>query len=307
MSNYPNIQRLSAIKYFLSRTFKTKIEILKYLEEKGEFVSARTLERDLKQLKEDLGFELVYKKNQGYFIDISKNYEAELLLRYDEVVKVLNLTNDNSEAVKYILNTTPVMSGIDLLPELFNAFKEKRILSFNYKKFNDNGPQELNNDLLRQVIPLWLKEHNGRWYLMALPINGNSIRVFGIDRIQNIEKLAVYDTALITEDVQKQVDVYKYMIGINKPTFEDVTPHKIELAISDNYIDYCKTKPIHQTQKITNRRIGNYTIVEYILIPNIDFFKLIVSELGDIKLIGSDKVKKHMKKEYNQLMKKILD
>jgi predicted DNA-binding transcriptional regulator YafY len=280
---------------------------LEFLEDKGEFISARTLERDLKQLKEYLGFDLIYKKNQGYFIAFSKSSEAELLERFDEVVKILNLTSDNSKAVKYILNTTPVMSGIDLLPELFDSFKEKSILSFQYKKFNEVLSQDLSTTAIRNVIPLWLKEHNGRWYLIALPINSLDIRVFGIDRIHNIEKLALYDTSLITEAVQKQVDVYKYMIGINKPTFNDLTPHKIELAISDNYIDYCKTKPIHETQKITNTRVGNYTIVEYILIPNIDLFKLIVSELGDIKLIGSVKVKKYMQKEYKHLMKKILE
>jgi hypothetical protein len=96
------------------------------------------------------------------------------------------------------------------------------------------------------------------------------------------------------------------MIGINRPIFKDLTPHKIELAISDKYLDYCKTKPLHHTQKITGIRIDGFTVVEYILIPNIDLFKLIISELGDIKLIGSEKVKKYMKKEYNQLMKQIL-
>jgi proteasome accessory factor B len=302
MSNYPNIVRLTTIKYFLSITFKTKKEILDFLKDKGEFISSRTLERDLKQLKEHLGFELIYKKNKGYFIDISQSSDVELLERYDEVVKLLNLTSENSEAVKYILNTSPVMLGINQLPILFEAFKEKRILTFNYHKFN----QSLESNKTRTVIPLWIKEHNGRWYLMALPIDGIEIRVFGIDRIHDISKLEFYDELLITEDIQKQINNYKFMIGINKPIFKDLTPHKIELAISDKYLDYCKTKPLHHTQKITDKRIDNYTLVEYILIPNIDLFKLIFSELGDIKLIGSEKVKKHMKKEYNQLMKQIV-
>ena len=302
MSNYPNIVRLTTIKYFLSQTYKTKKELLEFLEEKGEFVSARTLERDLKQLKENLGFELIYKKNKGYFIDTAQSSDIELLERFDEVVKLLNLTSENSEALKYILNTSPVMSGINQLPTLFEAFKEKRILSFDYRKFNET----LESNKTRMVIPLWIKEHIGRWYLMALPIDGNEIRVFGIDRIHDIKKLEFYDESIITEDIQKQVDNYKFMIGINKPIFKDLTPHKIELAISDKYLDYCKTKPLHHTQKITSSTIDGFTVVEYILIPNIDLFKLIISELGDIKLIGSEKVKKYMKKEYNQLMKQIL-
>ena len=302
MSNYPNIVRLTAIKCFLSKTFKTKNEILEFLEEKGEHISARTLERDLKQLKEHLGFELIYKKNKGYFIDLSQSTDIELLERFDEVVKLLNLTSENSEAVKYILNTSPVMSGIDQLPILFESFKEKRILSFKYHKFNES----IESDKIRTVIPLWIKEHNGRWYLMALPINGFEIRVFGIDRIYDINKLELYNELLITDTIQKQIDNYKFMIGINKPIFKDSIPHKIELAISDKYLDYCKTKPLHHTQKITENRIENYTLVEYVLIPNIDLFKLIISELGDIRLVGSEKVRKYMKKEYAHLMKQIL-
>lgn len=303
MSNYPNIKRLTTIKYFISKTYKTKVEILKYLEENGEIISARTLERDLKQLKIDLGFDLNYKKNQGYYIEVSSDFDSELLLRYDEVIKVSNLTNTHSEFIKYIFNTVPVMNGINLLPDLFSALKEKRIIQFNYQKFSDKE----NTVSLRIVVPLCLKEHNGRWYLMALPTNGNEIRVFGIDRIYDVNKLEIYDEFLITENIQKQINNYKYMIGINKPIFKDLTPHKIELAISDTILNYCKTKPLHHTQYITNKRIDNYTIVEYILIPNIDLFKLIVSELGDIKLIGSEKVKKYMEKEYKQLMRQILN
>lgn len=309
MSNYPNILRLNIIKYFISRTYKTKREILTYLKEKDVLVSARTLERDLKQLKDNLGFDLIYKKNRGYYIDLSNNYEAELLQRYDEVVKINQLLNTNPEAVQYVLDTTPVMIGVDLLPDLFLALKEKKMLNFRYLKFNKNNDNDdLNSENnFRSVIPLWLKEHIGRWYLIALPLNGNEIRTFGLDRIHDLTIADPYNSILIAENIAKQVDAYKFMLGISKPTFDDLIPYRIELAISDTFIEYCISKPIHLTQKITNRKIDNYTVVEFVLIPNIDLFKLIVSELGDIKLIGPDKIKKYMQKEYKSLMKQILD
>jgi hypothetical protein len=61
-----SISRLQKIISFISIDYRSKKEIMAYLREYNFIISYKTLERDLKQIKEELGFELEYKRNVGY-------------------------------------------------------------------------------------------------------------------------------------------------------------------------------------------------------------------------------------------------
>lgn len=58
--------RLQRIIGYISIDYRSKKEIMAYLREFNIIISYKTLERDLKQIKEELGFELEYKRNLGY-------------------------------------------------------------------------------------------------------------------------------------------------------------------------------------------------------------------------------------------------
>lgn len=61
-----SISRLQKIISFISIDYRSKKEIMAYLREYNIIISYKTLERDLKQIKGELGFELEYKRNVGY-------------------------------------------------------------------------------------------------------------------------------------------------------------------------------------------------------------------------------------------------
>lgn len=60
------ISRLQRIISFISIDYRSKKEIMAYLRTLNIIISYKTLERDLKQIKEELGFDLEYKRNVGY-------------------------------------------------------------------------------------------------------------------------------------------------------------------------------------------------------------------------------------------------
>ena len=70
------ISRLQRIISFISIDYRSKKEIMAYLREYNIIISYKTLERDLKQLKEDLGFALEYKRNVGYRCENENIVEA---------------------------------------------------------------------------------------------------------------------------------------------------------------------------------------------------------------------------------------
>ena len=76
MAFLEGITRLQKIISYISVDYRSKKEIMAYLREFNIIISYKTLERDLKQIKEDLGFELEYKRNVGYRCDNENISEA---------------------------------------------------------------------------------------------------------------------------------------------------------------------------------------------------------------------------------------
>ncbi len=66
MAFFEGMHRLQLIIDFISSDYKNKKEIMAHLRSYNIIISYRTLERDLKQIKEVLYLELEYKKNYGY-------------------------------------------------------------------------------------------------------------------------------------------------------------------------------------------------------------------------------------------------
>lgn len=76
MAFLEGITRLQRIVSYISIDYRSKKEIMAYLREFNIIISYKTLERDLKQIREELGFELEYKRNVGYRCDNENIAEA---------------------------------------------------------------------------------------------------------------------------------------------------------------------------------------------------------------------------------------
>ena len=70
------ISRLQKIISFVSIDYRSKKEIMAHLRTFNIIISYKTLERDLKQIKEELDFDLEYKRNVGYKCENENILEA---------------------------------------------------------------------------------------------------------------------------------------------------------------------------------------------------------------------------------------
>lgn len=100
MAFLEGITRLQRIVSYISIDYRSKKEIMAYLREFNIIISYKTLERDLKQIREELGFELEYKRNVGYRCDNENIAEAithdilpsECIVGFEnELYKIINV------------------------------------------------------------------------------------------------------------------------------------------------------------------------------------------------------------------------
>ena len=78
------ISRLQRIIGFISTDYKNKKEIMAFLRNYNIVISYKTLERDLKQIKEVLGIEIEYKRFFGYKCD-TPEFESNFIFSVPNV------------------------------------------------------------------------------------------------------------------------------------------------------------------------------------------------------------------------------
>jgi hypothetical protein len=176
------------------------------------------------------------------------------------------------------------------------------IINFKYEKYQGNSEN-------RHIFPLRLKVSKNRWYIIGYDLTKKVLRVFGLDRINEIELGNTFEIKKIPEDVFEDLELQKYYLGVTKCIIPKEQKTLITLGVSDFLIEYWKTRPLHFTQKITGKKNGLLNEVQFLLVPNIDLVKLIASELGEINTIKPLYLKKliqHLKIVYQILKDRLM-
>lgn len=157
-------------KSYLEKRFGEKEYELKF--------SEKTFQRDREQIFKLLEIESSYSRSDKKFKITDKEFDLESENVMDNILLI--------DAYKQVKENSGIMlfekrkaRGLDHLNGLLHAIQNRKIISFNYKKYWED------EELKRVVEPYALKEFNNRWYLLANEKHkGNFIlKTFGLDRI----------------------------------------------------------------------------------------------------------------------------
>lgn len=226
-------------------------EVLKaYMENQFEYMqmqddnlqigfSKRTLQRDLKEIRNVFGIDIEYSKpNKGYFITQNEN-ENMNFQRMMEAFDMFNSLNLAQDLTPYIHLEKRKPQGTENLYGLLHAIKNKLKIKYTYHKF---GEEEFSQ---RFVEPLALKEFKNRWYVMAKDNKDHYIKTFALDRIKNLE---ITNQSFIYPQDFNIENRFRYCFGIERS--DDIDPKDIILSFTPFQGKYIKTLPLHHTQEI---------------------------------------------------------
>jgi len=183
------------------------------------------------------------------------------------------------------------LKGIHLLPLLFNAIINERVLKIDYKDFKSSEPYEI------IFHPYYLKQFNNRWFCFGFnEANFNSFWNLALDRIEDLS-----ETDKIYRQSQIDWDDYFYdLIGVTRP--EGVEPQEIVLKFAPSVAPYVITKPIHPSQKHRNDATGLEVRIR--VVPNYELEKKILSFGEAVQVISPKEVRegvfKRLKKASQQ-------
>jgi proteasome accessory factor B len=294
---------LLILKKLKVKPYSTYEELQSYIENQFDYLqmqddnlqigfSKRTLQRDIKEIRNVFGIDIEYSKSQkGYFISQNEN-ENMNFQRMMEAFDMFNSLNLAQDLTPFIHLEKRRPQGTENLYGLLHAIKNRLQIKFTYQKFWE---EELSQ---RLVEPYALKEFKNRWYIMAKDSKDNNIKSFALDRLTNLE---ITNQTYQYPDNYSIDESYRYCFGIISPNNEE--PQDIILSFDPFQGKYIKTLPFHDTQQVLVDNDEEMKIKLKLCLTH-DLVMELLSFGDNMKVIEpkslAEQIKKAHEKAYNQ-------
>ncbi len=253
-------------KYTLEDLIDECSEALFEFEGKESFVSKRTVQLDLQNMRsEKFGYEApieVYDKKYYRYSDPdysihnisvnesdlkAMNNAVQILKQFKDfsMFKEMNgviqkledsIQSTNQKSIIH-LDKNEQLKGLEHIDILYESIANKKVLKILYKSFT---ARESN---IFTVHPQLLKEFNNRWFLICL--YKQKMYNLALDRMESIEA----DESLQYIDRELDGDEYfKDIVGVT--VSESMEPRNVVFWVDAGNAPYVKTKPLHKSQEI---------------------------------------------------------
>lgn len=251
------------------------------LEGKEEYVSVRSVQRDIEMMRSDkLGYLApieVYDRKYYRYSDpdysIRKrplsendihalNRTIDLLRQFDEfdplheMADVVNRLQDKvavAEKRRIIVDfeRNEQLKGLQFLNVLYDLTASQTVIDITYQSFKARQPSHI------LVHPHRLKEYANRWFLICTKDGSDFLLNLALDRMIAVEPaphIAYKDNPAFTDDY------YKDVVGVTK--HEGLKKATVCFEASREHANYIITKPIHPSQRLIEKKKGGTVTFE---------------------------------------------
>lgn len=152
----------------------------------------------------------------------------------EELEKKYHFTLPESKNI-ISFDTNEYVDGLEHLSPIFSAIVGKRTLRITYQPYRKDEQTAI-------VSPYFIKQYNGRWFLIGNVAGYDNMTNYAFDRIVRVED---YDGEYEPADVDFD-EYFDDIIGVTFTT-EDVVP--VKLRFSEHRFPYVQSKPLHPSQR----------------------------------------------------------
>ena len=180
-------------------------------------------------------------------------------------------------------DTNEYVDGLEHLSPIFSAIVGKRTLRITYKPFGKDAREAI-------VSPYFIKQYNGRWFLICKADGFDNMTNYAFDRITRVEDVdGDYRPA--------DVDFEEYFDDIVGVTFPKTEVEPVILRFSEHRFPYVQSKPLHPSQ---HNHKEDCTIEIKVHI-NKELVQRLLSYGSDVTVLGPETLKQKMKEEIQKM------
>lgn len=185
---------------------------------------------------------------------------------------VNNLINENHYLKRRII-FEQIPSGQKFLTPLIESMRDSRTVILQYKSFWRQDEYAV------EVEPYLVKVFKRRWYLLARNTNRDVLRIYALDRIQELRKTE--NRFLLPKDFSPEEYFYNSFGMISQ---DNCPPEIVELKVYGTQKEYFRTLPLHHSQEEI-KSADEYSIFRYYLSPTYDFIQEILSHGSNVEVL----------------------
>ena len=213
----------------------------------------RTFQRDIKAIAAIFGLHIKYNGQSMTYELLDKPQAKEKINALSLLVAHMHSETKSS----FVFYDDDEGLGAIYLSEIITCIEQDYSLMMSYQKFNSLEVEE------RSLIPLALKEHNKRWYVLAEDMNIEKMRVYGLDRILSIRLNPRRQRSKFND--ARYIKPWQNTMGITLPAAGQKVM-SVELRFEAIMGPYVISLPWHASQKTlkTNDEATDIVLTVYI-------------------------------------------
>jgi hypothetical protein len=242
----------------------------------GEEIPLRTFHNHRHAIEEmfDINIECDRRNGYVYYIenadDMEKGGVRSWLLN---TFAVNNLINESHHLKRRIL-FEKIPSGQRYLTPIIEAMRDNLAIEITYQSFWHDEPYTF------EIEPYCVKIFKQRWYLLAYNPYYDAMRIYGLDRIQDLR------TTDKTFKMNKDFNAENYFddcFGITVD--ENISPCPVTIKALSMKCKYFRALPLHPSQEeiITTEE---YAIFQYFVRPTYEFRQELLSHGDEIEVLS---------------------
>lgn len=240
----------------------TFAHLRRHLGDHGLQVSARTLQRDIEQIRVELGLEILYDRtNNCYHLPNGKD-DRETVLSLLERAVMGGLLGAHGglirQAAPYVrIEHHGRLQGLQHWGPLLRAIRERREVKVSYRRFQTGKEKVI------PMRPYLLKEYCGRWYALGLADGYDQPISLGLDRMLAVQ---VSSRRFAKTDHLRVEAFYEPVIGVDTSPGE---AERIVLRFTPLQGKYAKALPLHPSQHVLSDDADGLVVSLHVM-PNFE-------------------------------------
>lgn len=218
-----------------------------------------------------------------YYIENPEDIDEDKLKKWMlDTFTMGNLIGENLSLKDRIL-VSQIPSAHRHLAAMLEAMKQNCVVTITYCAFDKTRSHTF------PIEPYCVKLFENRWYVLAHNVHYDDYRIYGLDRIENLE--ITTDTFKLPKDFSAS-DYFLNYYGIVSDN--NIKPERIVIRAYQDHIPYMKSLPLHHSQKLLEDN-GEYADFELFLAPTFDFLMRLLSAGAMIEVISPASLRKTVK------------
>jgi hypothetical protein len=245
------------------------------LDEDGEDFPLRTFHSHRSEIEEMFGIIITCDRRDGhrYYIEYADELTGGKAHKWMlNSLSVNNLLNE-SHRLQYRILLEEIPSGQHYLAPIIEAMRDKLTLEISYRSFWQDKPADY------EIEPYCVKVFRQRWYLVAQNLAYNALRIYSLDRIQDLH--ATENHFDLLQDFSPEA-YFKNAFGII--VHDGIEPCKVQLKVFRNQRNYFWTLLLYHSQEEAET-VEEYSIFNYYLAPTFDFRQEVLSHGDDVEAL----------------------